>query len=77
MNVTEKNKLRHDFLNATVIINCMTNSAANFFNNIAAQIDKTDINQVQLEKFSYAMNAIREQMTKIEDFFHKSLEYFD
>ena len=77
MNETEKNKLKHDFLNATVIINSMTNFATNFFNNIAEQTEKTPSNQKQMEKFSYTMNAIRDQVKKIENCFYNSLDLID
>ncbi|EHL29707.1 hypothetical protein LDG_8297 [Legionella drancourtii LLAP12] len=69
MNTTEKNKLKHDFLNSIVIINSMTKSASSFLNKLSTSVDGNDINQKQMEKFLYSMNAIREQTAKIENYF--------
>lgn len=69
-----KNKLKHDFLNATVIINSMTKSATNFFSKLTAQIEQTNENQKQIDKLYYAMHAVQEQVKKIEDCFSKSLD---
>lgn len=69
MIISEKDKLKHDFLNSIVIINSMTKSAKNFLNKIENIIDKKDINPGQMEKFLYSMDAIREQTTKLENYF--------
>jgi hypothetical protein len=69
MNTDEKNKLKHDFLNSIVIINSMTKSASNFLSTISKSIEGNEINQKQLEKYLYSMNAIREQTAKIENYF--------
>ena len=73
MNTTEKDKLKHDFLNSIVIINSMTKSASSFLNKLSTSIDGNDINQKQMEKFLYSMNAIREQTAKIENYFQHLL----
>ena len=65
MNTAEQNKLQHDFLNAIVIINSMTQSASSFLNKLAKSINSSDINQQHMEKFLYSMHAIREQTAKI------------
>lgn len=69
MIISEKDKLKHDFLNSIVIINSMTKSAKNFLNKIENIIDKKDINPGQMEKFLYSMDAIQEQTTKLENYF--------
>ena len=69
MNETDKDKLKHDFLNAVVIINSMTKSASNFINTISQSIESSDINQKQMEKFLYSMSAIHDQTIKIQDYF--------
>ncbi|KTC68408.1 Uncharacterised protein [Legionella bozemanae] len=69
MKSTDKDKLKHDFLNSIVIINSMTKSASSFINTISQSIDASDINQKQMEKFLYSMSTIREQTTKIENYF--------
>ncbi|AMV16232.1 Uncharacterised protein [Legionella pneumophila] len=69
MNSTDKDKLKHDFLNSIVIINSMTKSASSFMNTISQSMDTVDINQKQMEKFLYSMSAIREQTSKIENYF--------
>ena len=69
MNTDDKNKLKHDFLNSIVIINSMTKSASNFLNTISKSIEDNEVNQKQLEKFLFSMNAIREQTEKIENYF--------
>lgn len=73
MNTAEKDKLKHDFLNSIVIINSMTKSASSFLNKLSKYIDSSDINQKQMEKFLYSMNAIREQTAKIENYFQHLL----
>lgn len=72
MNTTEKNKLKHDFLNSIVIINSMTKSASSFLNKLPQVTDSSNINEKhdkQMEKFSYSMSIIREQTVKIESYF--------
>ncbi|AWN74925.1 hypothetical protein LEAN103870_19340 [Legionella anisa] len=69
MNSTDKDKLKHDFLNSIVIINSMTKSASSFMNTISQSMDAADINQNQMERFLYSMNTIREQTAKIENYF--------
>ncbi|MBA2657827.1 MAG: hypothetical protein H0U70_12735 [Tatlockia sp.] len=69
MNCTNKDKLKHDFLNSIVIINSLTKSAANFLHKISPCIDEKKINQKQMEQFLYSMNSIREQTAKIELYF--------
>lgn len=69
MDSTDKDKLKHDFLNAIVVINCMTKSASSFMNTISQSTNIGDTNQMQMEKFLYAMKAIREQSAKIENYF--------
>ena len=74
MNTTEKDKLKHDFLNSIVIINSMTKSASSFLNKLSKCVDGNDINQKQMEKFLYSMNAIREQTAKIENYFQQLMK---
>ena len=70
MNTSEKNKLKHDFLNSIVIINSMTKSASSFVSKISkCAFDAGVVSQNQIEIFSSSMNAIREQTSKIEKFF--------
>ena len=69
MNSTDKDKLKHDFLNSIVIINGMTKSASSFINTISQSMNVDDINQKQMEKFLYSMKTIREQAEKIENYF--------
>ncbi|KTC87672.1 hypothetical protein [Legionella drozanskii] len=69
MNTNEKNKLKHDLLNAIVIINSMTKSASNFFNQASISKDGNVLNQEQKDKFLYAMSTIRAQTEKIENYF--------
>ena len=69
MNSTDKDKLKHDFLNSIVIINGMTKSASSFINTISQSMNVDDINQKQMEKFLYSMKTIREQAAKIENYF--------
>jgi GTP cyclohydrolase FolE2 len=69
MKTAEKDKLKHDFLNSIVIINCMTKSASNFLNKLSKCMDEKDINQKQMEKFLYSMNTIREQTARLENYF--------
>ncbi|ERH41499.1 TPA: hypothetical protein SLD83_001767 [Legionella pneumophila] len=69
MNSTDKDKLKHDFLNSIVIINSMTKSASSFINTISQSMETSDINQKQMEKFLYSMSTIREQTVKIENYF--------
>ncbi len=73
MNSTEKDKLKHDFLNSIVIINSMTKSASSFINTISQSKDTVDINQKQMEKFLSSINTIREQTAKIESYFQSLL----
>lgn len=74
MNITEKHKLKHDFLNSIVIINSMTKSASNFLNKLSTSCaDKHDVSQKQMEQFLYSMQAIREQTSKIENYFQIAL----
>jgi len=73
MNVDEKDKLKHDFLNSIVIINSMTKSASSFLNTLAKYEDGNNINQKQMNKFLYSMSIIREQTTRIENYFHRLL----
>lgn len=74
MTSVSKDKLKHDFLNAIVIINSMTKSASTFINTMPSSMPGCDINQKQMEKFLYSMNTIREQTTKIEHYFLSLLE---
>ena len=69
MNSTDKDKLKHDFLNSIVIINSMTKSASSFINTISQSIETSNTNQKQMEKFLYSMSTIREQTVKIENYF--------
>lgn len=69
MNSTDKDKLKHDFLNSIVIINGMTKSASSFINTILQSMNVDDINQKQMEKILYSMKTIREQAAKIENYF--------
>lgn len=73
MNSTDKDKLKHDFLNSIVIINGMTKSASGFINIILQSMNVEDINQKQLDKFLYSMKTIREQAAKIENYFSSLL----
>lgn len=73
MNTSEKDKLKHDFLNSIVIINSMTKSASSFLKKLSKYTDNSDISQSQMEKFLYSMNAIREQTVRIESYFQKLL----
>lgn len=74
MNIPEKDKLKHDFLNSIVIINSMTKSASSFLNKLATIDDRNDINQKQMERFLYSMSIIREQTAKIETYFQKLID---
>lgn len=69
MNIEEKNKLKHDFLNSMIIINSMTKSASNFFNQLSISMDDNGFNKEQKDKFLYAMSTIRAQTEKIENYF--------
>jgi len=69
MNIADKNKLKHDLTNSIVIINCITKSAESFLNRLSANADENKITQQQMEKFLYSMNSIREQTSKIENYF--------
>ena len=73
MNIAEKHKLKHDFLNSIIIINSMTKSASNFLYKISGceSNNGNDINHKQMEKFLYSMTAIREQTAKIENYFQQ------
>lgn len=71
MNAAEKNKLKHDFLNSIVIIDCMSKSALSFLNKLS--IDTSDTNQKQMDKFLYSMKAIREQNAKLKIYFQALL----
>ena len=77
MNTDEKKKLKHDFLNAIVIINSMTKSAAHFVNTISQCTDTNAINQTQMEKFLYSMEAIRAQTAKLENYFDTILNEYN
>ena len=77
MNTDEKKKLKHDFLNSIVIINSMTKSAAHFVNTISQRPDEKAINQTQMEKFLYSMQAIRVQTAKLETYFDAILNEYN
>lgn len=72
MNISEKDKLKHDFLNSIVIINSMTKSASSFLTKLSKCMDSNDINQKQMEKFLLSMKIIREQTAKIEIYFQSA-----
>lgn len=75
MNTSEKNKLKHDFLNSIVIINSMTKSASSFVNKISkCASDNSVVSQKQIEIFLSSMNAIREQTSKIEKHFEALMD---
>lgn len=75
MNTSEKNKLKHDFLNSIVIINSMTKSASSFVNKISKSVvDKDIASKNQIELFLKSMTAIREQTSNIEKYFELLLD---
>ena len=69
MNLDEKHKLKHDFLNSIVIINSMTKSVSSSINKRSVFEDRNELTHKQIEKFLYSMHAIREQTAKIEKYF--------
>lgn len=73
MNVINKEKLKHDFLNSIVIINSMSKSASNFLTNFSKNLDENDNNKKQIKRFLHSMDTIREQTKKIEDYFQNIL----
>lgn len=73
MNTTEKNKLRHDFMNAIVVINSMTKSASSFLNKLSTPSEQKELQKKQMENFLYSMTAIREQTAKLENYFETIL----
>lgn len=75
MNTSEKNKLKHDFLNSIVIINSLTKSASSFVNKISKSVvDKDIASKNQIELFLKSMTAIREQTSNIEKCFELLLD---
>lgn len=69
MKLDDRDKLKHDFMNSIVIINCMTKSASSFLSKLQKPSDGDDFDQKQMEKFLHSMDAIREQTAKIEHYF--------
>lgn len=70
MNIVDKHKLKHDFLNSIVIINSITKSTSSFLNTLSTPYeDENNVTQKQMEKIIYSMQAIREQTAKIENYF--------
>jgi hypothetical protein len=76
MGISEKDKLRHDFLNSISVINSMTKSAASF----VEKISKIDLDHGsaattrQLELFIHSMGAIRHEVTKVEQCFNEAIK---
>ncbi len=69
MNIDDKRKLEHDFLNAIVIVNSIAKSSASFVSKISNSTDGNAINQNQLDRFSCSMGIIQEQAAKLENYF--------
>lgn len=65
----DKAKLKHDYLNAIVIINSLTKSSESFLNKLGGAIEIDDFNRSQMEKILYSMKAIRNQTEKLGNYF--------
>lgn len=68
-NDDDKVKLKHDYLNAIVIINSLTKSSESFLNKLGGTIDVDDFNRSQIDKILYSMKAIRNQAEKLRNYF--------
>lgn len=69
----EKEKIKHDFLNAVVIINSLSKSAEVIVNKITAD-DKVELSNRQIELFGKAMLGIRCETDKMKELFSKTLD---
>lgn len=71
MNIKEKDKLKHDFLNSVVNIKNLSKSAATFIDKI---FDKeTTVSDNQLKFFKTSMLSIQQELICIESFFNEAL----
>lgn len=68
-NDDDKAKLKHDYLNAIVIINSLTKSSESFLKKLGGNIEIDDFNRSQIEKILYSMKAVRNQTEKLENYF--------
>lgn len=73
MSIEEKRELKHELINAIVIINSITKSASNFLYKLSEEGLENDINQNKLNKFLYSMSIIREQTEIIKNCFERSM----
>jgi hypothetical protein len=66
--MTDKDKLKHDFLNAIVVINSLTKSSSNFVELTSACLlhQANSISAKQIELFQRSMEVIRHETAKME-----------
>ena len=72
MSTTEKNKLKHDFINSVVIIKSMSKSAATFIDKISDKNMTVTDNQMKL--FKTSMSSIQQEIANIEKLYQSLSE---